>query len=234
MAYTTPVMEFPDKIIDHYANLIVIMADQLNIPIPQKTADGLLYAWLTDDNVKEYLRSNTSDEVNVMEVLADISGTENQDQNSVSPMNQSTPSNPVPKKPPINRHKTPNKKTSSQAKIARKYLSDNPKSNISFKQQNPKQPGKGAHARYEKYKTATNYEEFIKLGGIRGDIGNDFDRHFLHLHGEGAPQPPPIEKRNKSLPKQSNKTALSAHGKITITRVPSQIPETEGPVMHDV
>jgi len=55
---------------------------------------------------------------------------------------------------------------------------DNNKS-IIFNQNNPKRLG--AYNRYEKYKAATNYEEFKKLGGKRDDFKNDYKKGFIIL-----------------------------------------------------
>ena len=174
--------ELPDRTIEHYARLIVIMADELNIPIPQSTADGLLYTWLNDQEVLKYLhQEKEEEELNVMKIHEEISGTEDEESSQeVSPNNS-----------PTDTKKTTNTKISTKAKDSLKYLKDNPDSKISFNQQNFKKPGSASHARYEKYKTATTYNEFKELNGTSGDITNDFDRYYLELHGEDAPKLPP-------------------------------------------
>ena len=172
--------ELPDRTIEHYARLILIMADELNIPIPQSTADGLLYTWLNDKEVLEYLYPEKEEELNVMKLHEEISGTEDEESSQeVSPKNSKT-----------NKKKTTYAKTSVKAREALKYIRDNPDSKISFNQQNFKQPGSDAHTRYEKYKIATTYNEFKELKGKSGDITNDFDRYYLELLGEDAPKLP--------------------------------------------
>ena len=44
---------------------------------------------------------------------------------------------------------------------------------------NPKKPGSKAHARYEKYKTATNYKEYRALGGTARDWKHDNNKKFV-------------------------------------------------------
>ena len=69
---------------------------------------------------------------------------------------------------------------------------DNNKS-ITFDQNNPKRLG--AYNRYEKYKSATNYEEFKKLGGNREDFKNDYKKGFIIL--DNIQNPPPINLESK-------------------------------------
>jgi site-specific DNA-adenine methylase len=47
-----------------------------------------------------------------------------------------------------------------------------------FKQKNPKK-GKNTKIRYEIYKSATNYSEFLQLGGDSGEFLNDFKKGFI-------------------------------------------------------
>jgi len=65
--------DIEDKIIEHYASLIIIMREKLNIDIPQETADNILYEWLTDKDVKKYLNNNSSKELDIMKLHEDIS-----------------------------------------------------------------------------------------------------------------------------------------------------------------
>lgn len=57
------------------------------------------------------------------------------------------------------------------------------KNNKSFIYQdtNPKKQGKSTYDRYNIYKTATNYKEFLKLGGIRSDFYVDFKNKYFIL-----------------------------------------------------
>lgn len=61
-------------------------------------------------------------------------------------------------------------------------LNDIKKNNKTFKfiQENPKR-GKDTKIRYEKYKQATNYDEFLKLGGTNDDLRNDLQKGYIIL-----------------------------------------------------
>ena len=61
----------------------------------------------------------------------------------------------------------------------KQILDDIKKNNKRFKfqQENPKKVG--AYDRYEKYKSATNYDQFIQLGGNDKDFLNDFKKGFI-------------------------------------------------------
>ena len=56
----------------------------------------------------------------------------------------------------------------------KQILYDIKKNNKTFKfiQENPKKVG--AYDRYEQYKSATNYDEYKKLGGNDKDLQNDY------------------------------------------------------------
>ena len=61
----------------------------------------------------------------------------------------------------------------------KKILNDIKKNKEIFKfiQENPKK--NDAKLRYEKYKSATNYDEFLKLGGSNGDLRNDLQKKYI-------------------------------------------------------
>ncbi len=63
----------------------------------------------------------------------------------------------------------------------KKILNDIKKNKEIFKfiQENPKK--NDAKLRYEKYKSATNYDEFLKLGGSNGDLRNDLQKKYIIL-----------------------------------------------------
>ena len=52
---------------------------------------------------------------------------------------------------------------------------------IEFINDNYKHKDSTAYQRYERYKKATNYEEFIRLGGNNGDYYNDFRKEYLKI-----------------------------------------------------
>ena len=62
-------------------------------------------------------------------------------------------------------------------------INDIIKNNKSFVYQNnnPKKEGLLTYERYEKYKTAKNYKDFLKLGGIRNDFYIDFKNNYFKL-----------------------------------------------------
>ena len=64
--------DIEDKTIEHYASLIIIMREKLNIDISQETAYNILYEWLTDKDVKKYLNNNSSKELDIMKLHEDI------------------------------------------------------------------------------------------------------------------------------------------------------------------
>lgn len=49
-----------------------------------------------------------------------------------------------------------------------------------YQNTNPKKLGKSTHDRYNIYKKATNYKEFLKLGGIRNDFYIDLKINILY------------------------------------------------------
>ena len=65
----------------------------------------------------------------------------------------------------------------------KKILNDIRKNQKTFKfiQQNPKI--QGAYDRYEKYKCATNYNQFIEFGGKKDDLRNDLQKKYIILDG---------------------------------------------------
>ena len=48
-----------------------------------------------------------------------------------------------------------------------------------YQKENPKNSDTLIHGRYEKYKYATNYKEFLKLGGIKKEFSNDFKNKYF-------------------------------------------------------
>ena len=60
-------------------------------------------------------------------------------------------------------------------------INDLIKNNTSFNYQkeNPKKSNTLIHGRYEKYKYATNYKEFLKLDGIKKEFSNDFKNKYF-------------------------------------------------------
>ena len=65
----------------------------------------------------------------------------------------------------------------------KKILNDIRKNQKTFKfiQQNPKI--QGAYDRYEKYKCATDYNQFIEFGGKKDDLRNDLQKKYIILDG---------------------------------------------------
>ena len=49
---------------------------------------------------------------------------------------------------------------------------------------NPKLAGSKSFERYERYKPATTYDEFLRLGGSRADFVNDRERGYITAEGE--------------------------------------------------
>ena len=148
-----------DKTIEHYASLIIIMREKLDIDISQDTADNILYEWLTDKEVRKYLNNGVSTDIDILKLHEEIS--------SISKKTRRySPEHP-----------------------ALRFLKGNPETLISINQDNPKKEGSKSHPRYESYKSAKNYIEFKELGGTGGDIIFDFDRGYLVIHSEVAPKP---------------------------------------------
>ena len=61
------------------------------------------------------------------------------------------------------------------------YLKENPLKPIEFQSDNPKREGSGAHIKYESYKNAKTYEEFISMDGKHSAIKNDYSKGFLKI-----------------------------------------------------
>ena len=152
-------MNIEDKTIEHYAGLIIIIKEKINLDISQETADKIMYEWLTDKEVRKYLNDNISSEIDVMKIHEDIS--------SVSK----------------------NIRFSSRLSPALRFLKEYPDTTISFNQENPKRDGSISKERYENYKSSTTYNEFKEQGGNGADITFDFDRGYLVIHNEHAPKP---------------------------------------------
>ena len=57
----------------------------------------------------------------------------------------------------------------------------NENKDIKFNQDNPKNNNTSAYHRYERYKKATNYDEFIELGGDNKDYYSDFRKEYLKI-----------------------------------------------------
>ena len=158
-------MNIEDKTIEHYATLIIIMKEKINIDISQETADKIMYEWLTDKEVRKYLNDNNSSDLDIMKIHEDIS--------SVSK----------------------NIRFSYRLSPVLRYLKENPDTLISFNKKNPKRSGSISKQRYENYKSSTTYNEFKERGGTGSDITYDFDRGYLVIHSELAPKPKYIKNK---------------------------------------
>lgn len=152
-------MNIEDKTIEHYASLIIIMREKLDMDISQETADNILYEWLTDKEVRKYLNNGVSTDIDILKLHEEIS--------SISKKTRRySPEHP-----------------------ALRFLKENPETLISINQENPKKEGSKSYPRYENYKSAKSYRDFKELGGTGGDIIFDFDRGYLVIHSEDAPKP---------------------------------------------
>ena len=151
-------MNIQDKTIEHYAGLIIIMKEKLDIDISPETADKILYEWLTDKDVRKYLNNDISTDTDILKIHEEISST------------------------------SKNERISSRLSPALKFLKEHPDTQISFNQKNPKRDGSISKERYENYKSSTTYNEFKDRGGYGCDITFDFDRGYLVIHSEHAPK----------------------------------------------
>ena len=57
----------------------------------------------------------------------------------------------------------------------------NENKSIEINQDNPKNKDSSSYDRYERYKKANNYEEFIELGGDNKDYYSDFRKDYLKI-----------------------------------------------------
>ena len=151
-------MNIQDKTIEHYAGLIIIMKEKLDIDISPETADKILYEWLTDKDVRKYLNNGISTDTDILKIHEEISST------------------------------SKNKRISSRLSPPLRFLKEYPDTIISFNQKNPKRDGSISKERYENYKSSTTYNEFRERGGNGSDITYDFDRGYLVIHSEHAPK----------------------------------------------
>ena len=66
-------MNIEDKTIEHYASLIIIMREKLDIDVLQETADNILYEWLTDKEVRKYLNNGVSTDIDILKLHEEVS-----------------------------------------------------------------------------------------------------------------------------------------------------------------
>ena len=67
----------------------------------------------------------------------------------------------------------------SEKEYIKKCMIDN--KSIEINQYNPKNKDSSVYDRYERYKKANNYEEFIELGGDNKDYYSDFRKGYLKI-----------------------------------------------------
>ena len=72
-----------------------------------------------------------------------------------------------------------NNSNTEEKEYIKKCLIDN--KSIEINQDNYKHKDSDAYQRYERYKKATNYNEFIELGGNNKDYYNDFRKEYLKI-----------------------------------------------------
>ena len=60
------------------------------------------------------------------------------------------------------------------------------KPKIAIRLDNPKKAGSASYARYECYKAASTYDEFLILGGSKADYKHDLAKGFIHVEEESA------------------------------------------------
>ena len=72
-----------------------------------------------------------------------------------------------------------NNSNSEEKEYIKKCIIEN--KTIELNQNNPKNNSGTAYHRYEIYKKATNYEEFIRFGGNNGDYYNDLRKEYLKI-----------------------------------------------------
>ena len=72
-----------------------------------------------------------------------------------------------------------NNSNSEEKEYIKKCMNEN--KTIEFNQDNYKHKDSTAYQRYERYKKATNYEEFNELGGNNGDYYSDFRKGYLKI-----------------------------------------------------
>ena len=67
----------------------------------------------------------------------------------------------------------------SEKEYIKKCMIEN--KSIEINQYNPKNKDSDVYDRYERYKKANNYEEFIELGGDNKDYYSDFRKEYLKI-----------------------------------------------------
>ena len=72
-----------------------------------------------------------------------------------------------------------NNSNTEEKEYIKKCLIDN--KSIEINQDNYKHKDSDAYQRYERYKKATNYNEFIRLGGNNKDYYSDFRKEYLKI-----------------------------------------------------
>ena len=93
------------------------------------------------------------------------------------------------------------------------FLKENPETIIEFIQENPKKSGSDSHEIYEKYKTATTFQEILDSGGKNGHIRHDFSKGFLkilddsvdNIEYEPKKKKTPVKKKPNKVKKEVKK-----------------------------
>ena len=119
--------------------------------------------------------------------------------------------------------KEPVKKKSPKKSSAKKTFDSSKYETINYLQENPKKKIiKGeiskSWARYEVYKAATTYDEFIRLGGTNRDLKSDLDKGFISLDGTAPVQKvKPTKVKNDTVKKKIEK--IEVNKKVTPKKV---------------
>ena len=85
------------------------------------------------------------------------------------------------------------------------FLKKNPETVIEFIQENPKKSGSTSHEIYEKYKSATTFQEFLDNGGENKHMRFDFNKGFIKILHDSVDNIEYEPKKKKTPAKNPNK-----------------------------
>ena len=115
------------------------------------------------------------------------------------------------------------------------FLKKNPETVIEFIQENPKKPGSNSHENYEKYKSATTFQEFLDSGGENKHIRHDFSKGFIKILDDSVENVEYEPKKKKTpVKKKPNKVKKEVKNKVKKEEIVIQAKNSEEESEEDV
>ena len=115
------------------------------------------------------------------------------------------------------------------------FLKKNPETVIEFIEENPKKPGSHSHENYEKYKSATTFQEFLDSGGENKHIRHDFSKGFIKILDDSVENVEYEPKKKKTpVKKKPNKVKKEVKNKVKKEEIVIQAKNSEEESEEDV